>query len=243
MNNATEKLEPLADDVGANIYLNAARELGLSYRLDTRIPRRCVISHRGRDLLIIGHHTSINRLSITDKSRTQRCLAQSGLPVPQFYVTALSSPRQVAPAELQEALDFAKTRYPVVIKPVRGSLGRGVHANLQDERELLVALAHYFREQKSNFLIEEYIEGTHYRVLVYQGRVIDIVQRHPIAVYGDGDSTVRELIEADRQSRMRRVPIDIKVVELLRQQGFTLDSIPPAGCRVRGSPPTPCCVA
>ena len=91
-------------------------------------------------------------------------------------------------------------------------------------------------------LIERFVPGEDHRVLVAGGRFIAAVQRLPAAVSGDGKHTIADLL-AQANADPRRAPgkltplnpivYDEESERVLRVQGWTLDSVPPAGARVR----------
>ena len=93
-----------------------------------------------------------------------------------------------------------------------------------------------------NVVVETYLTGNDYRVLVIGGRVAAVAERVPASVTGDGEHTVRELVEIanldprrgiGHEKVLTRIQMDAAAEELVRAQGFELD----AGCRrlARGS--------
>ena len=97
--------------------------------------------------------------------------------------------------------------FPVVVKPVNGMMGVDVHLNVTTVDDI-VAIA---RRLQSNdrpadmrsIIIEEQVRGENYRVLVSNGRVVDVLHRKLAEVTGDGSRTLRELIDA-RNARQRK---------------------------------------
>ena len=82
-----------------------------------------------------------------------------------------------------------------------------------------------------NVLVEEFIEGENYRLLVLGDEVIGIVHRVPAYIIGDGESTLQQLITAKNSLRNEKmllpIPIDIELQSKLQTLGFDLNSIPP----------------
>jgi cyanophycin synthetase len=79
-------------------------------------------------------------------------------------------------------------------------------------------------------------------VLVIGGTVAAVAERVPASVVADGDHTVRELVEIENSDPRRgigheRVLTKIRVneaaEELVRQQGYDMNDVPPAGERVQ----------
>ena len=111
-----------------------------------------------------------------DKDDTRRVLGAIGLPVPEG-VTASSA---------EAAVDAAgEIGWPVLIKPLDASHGRGISGALRDDdavrRAYAVASAYGRR-----VIVEQFVTGRDYRVLVVDGRVAAVAERVPAHVVGDG---------------------------------------------------------
>jgi len=160
-----------------------------------------------------------------EKPLTNRTLRAVGVPVPDGGTAASAD----------QAWAVAKgLGLPVVVKPESGNQGKGVSVNLRTEGEVRAAYgiaATYGR----TVLIERYIEGHDYRLLVVNGRMVAAARRDPAQVTGDGQRTVRELVaEVNRDPRRRpghssvlsRISLDEAAALVLKQQGLTVDSVP-----------------
>ncbi len=126
---------------------------------------------------------------------------------------------------------------PVVVKPQYGNHGRGVTTNLLTQAEVTAAYENA-REEESTIVVEKYIEGEDYRLLVVGDRLVAAARRVPAQVIGDGKSTVRQLVaEVNKDPRrsdghstvMSFITLDPVAEAVLAQQGFNPDSVPPAG--------------
>jgi cyanophycin synthetase len=170
----------------------------------------------------------------SDKSLTNQLLNSAGLPVPRS---------QTVRAE-DEAVAAAKTiGYPVVVKPLDGNHGRGVNLDLRSEDDVRRAVPLARRESRGGELVvETYVAGNDYRVLVVGGRLAAVAQRVPAGVNADGQHTVRELVDLENADPRRgighekvltRIVLNEAATELVRKQGFELDAVPPAGTRVQ----------
>lgn len=164
----------------------------------------------------------------SDKSQTNRILADIGLPVP----------RQMIVYSLREALEAAEDiGYPVVVKPLDGNHGRGVAANLQDEEEVKAAYP-TAREISRIVVVEKFIEGLDHRMVVVGGQLIAVARREPGKVVGDGVHTVAQLVEITNQDPRRgighekvltRLAVDEQALRMLSRKGYTAETVPPAG--------------
>jgi len=170
----------------------------------------------------------------SDKSLTNQLLSAAGLPVPRAEVVDTAD-EAVAAAE--------RLGYPVVVKPLDGNHGRGVGLNLRDAD----AVRDHFGEAKrqsraGDVVVESFINGHDYRVLVVGGKLAAAAQRVPASVTGDGEHSIRQLVEiANRDPRrgighekvLTRITVDGAAEAIVAEQGFGLDDVPPPGTWVK----------
>ncbi|MGZ6341258.1 MAG: cyanophycin synthetase family protein, partial [Candidatus Limnocylindrales bacterium] len=170
----------------------------------------------------------------SDKGLTNQLLSAAGLPVPRAEVVE----------EEDEAVAAAQQLgYPVVVKPLDGNHGRGVGLDLRDEAAVRAHFPEAKRESRGgDVVVETFITGNDYRVLVIGGQVIAVAQRVPAGVTGDGMHTVRALVEITNGDPRRgighekvltRINLDAAAEAVVRHQGFGLDDVPPAGALVK----------
>jgi cyanophycin synthetase len=162
-----------------------------------------------------------------DKKLTNRLLAAAGLPVPRSEVVRTENEAVTA----ARRIDF-----PVVTKPLDGNHGRGVALDLETDAAVRQGFHRSSAEARRGVVVvESFVKGLDYRVLVIGGHMVAVAQRVPAHVIGDGKRTVKELVEAANADPRRgighekvltRIKIDDAAEELLEKQGFTLDHIP-----------------
>lgn len=123
--------------------------------------------------------------------------------------------------------------YPVVLKPRYGNHGNGVVVNIQDERTLLKE----YNILKNNFdelIIEKYVEGDDYRVLLVNYKVAAVTKRVPPEIIGDGIRNVCELINElnsdprrgnDHEKPLTKVKITSELLFYLSSRKITLNSV------------------
>src|SRR5215213_10323506 len=129
-----------------------------------------------------------------EKPLTNMMLRTVGVPVPEG---------QAAQSE-DEAWEAAQEiGLPVVVKPEAGNQGKGVSVNLLDEAEVRAAYR-ISREFRGDVLVERYVEGDDYRLLVVNGTMVAAARRDPASVMGDGRQTVRQLAEEVNRDPRRR---------------------------------------
>jgi cyanophycin synthetase len=176
------------------------------------------------------HHIAVEIAS--DKEETNRILGDLGLPVPQ---------QRLVYNEEEAAKEAVKLGFPVVLKPYNGNHGRGVSLDLKDPAAVREAF-HKAREVSRAVVVERFVTGRDYRMLVVNGQLIAVAERVPGHVMGDGVHTVEELIEIANQDPRRgighekvltRLELDHQAERCLREQGLSLQSVAAPGACVR----------
>ena len=166
-----------------------------------------------------------------DKEETNKILANCGLPVPKQELVR-SADRAVRAAE--------RLGYPVVTKPYNGNHGRGISIGLKTADEVRAGFD-AAAEHSSSVIVETYLHGDDYRLLVVGGELIAATKRTPGHVVGDGLHTVRQLVDTVNQDPRRgighekvmtRIELDAQADMMLTRQGLTVDSVPEAGRQV-----------
>ncbi len=169
-----------------------------------------------------------------DKDLTTQLLAAAGLPVP----------RSLPVRSVEDAVRQAeRIGYPVVVKPLDGNHGRGVHLDLRDAAAVRAAFDDARAEaRRGTVLVESQVNGNDYRVLVVAGAMVAVAERVPAHVIGDGKHTVAELVELTNADPRRgvghekvltRIRVDAAAAELVRAQGFELDQVVDEGVMVK----------
>lgn len=191
--------------------------------------------HQQRIRATMTSNTSSVAVDIaSNKELTLSLLSAAGLPVPKSQ-----SVRTVTDAvRLAERIG-----YPVVLKPLDGNHGRGVCLNLQNADD--VTRAYEVAKEQSrggSIIVETYVTGRDYRCLVIDGKIAAIAERVPAHVIGDGRSTIAELVEITNADPRRgvghekvltRIKVDDAAIELVADQGFSMDDVPAAGTEVK----------
>ncbi|MGH2526849.1 MAG: cyanophycin synthetase, partial [Actinomycetota bacterium] len=162
-----------------------------------------------------------------DKDMTTRLLAAAGLPVPRGEIVRTED----GAVEAANRIGF-----PAVTKPIDGNHGRGVGLDLRTELDVREGFARAIEEsRRGEVVVESYVTGNDYRVLVVGGRMVAVAQRVPAHVVGDGAHTVAELVDVTNQDPRRgighekvltRIRLDRRAEDLVRTQGYGLDDVP-----------------
>ncbi|MDQ3519805.1 MAG: cyanophycin synthetase [Gemmatimonadota bacterium] len=235
---AVNDLQDVFDSVrlgpSTNAIVEEARRRG--------IPVRRLNSH---SLVQLGLGKNLRRIQATmtdytsaigveiaqDKDDTKRVLGNIGLPVPKGDVAS----------SVEDAIEIAgEIGYPVILKPLDASHGRGISSRLDNDASVQESWP-AAREYSRRVVVEKFAQGSDHRVLVVNGKVVAAAERVPAHVVGDGVHTVRHLIdEVNADTRrgvghrkiLTKLPLDERTVEYLAECGLTLASVPASGERV-----------
>jgi len=212
----------------ARIIVNEARRRGIAVDIEDAKGNIFRLSHGGRSIACresLSDLTSAVALArCDDKSVTRRILAGRGLDVPD----------QIEAGRAEENRAFLRKHGSVVVKPARGEQGMGISVDIRDAETLSAAIARA-RRVCDKVLMESFHAGEDLRVIVIGGQVVAGAVRRPARITGDGQSSVRALIEA--QSRRRRaatggesaIPLDEETERCLAQEELSMDSVLPEG--------------
>lgn len=163
-----------------------------------------------------------------NKHITKQILMDYNIPVPRGSV-AYSQRSAAAIAE--------EIGYPVVVKPLDGNQGKGVTLNIQNEEQLISGFEQALKYSKAA-IVEKYITGRDYRVLVVGDKVSAVSERRPPSVTGDGIRSIRQLVEMENSNPLRgddhekpltRIRLDDIAMRLLARNGLSADSVPAIG--------------
>ena len=160
-----------------------------------------------------------------EKTAVKAYLKKAGIPVPGGRVVTT----------LDEAMEaFNEIGTAVVVKPDVGNHGNGSTINITNEDQLKKAFdaAIVFHP---DVIVEEYVHGGDYRLLVIDGKFIAAARREPAHVVGDGKLSVKDLIQRVNSDPLRgfghekvltQIEIDDMTERLLSLNGLSIDSVP-----------------
>ena len=165
-----------------------------------------------------------------DKDLTKSLLHAAGVPVP------MGRPAK----SLDEAWAIAQeVGLPVVVKPQDGNQGKGVSVNITARQAFDNAYA--TAERYGTVLVEKFLPGHDYRLLVVGQQLVAAARREPPLVVGDGKHTVRQLVDqvnADPRrgeghaTSLTKIRFDDIAIGRLHAQDLEPESVPAKGRRV-----------
>ncbi|MTE26867.1 cyanophycin synthetase [Winogradskyella ouciana] len=161
-----------------------------------------------------------------DKEDTKYLLEQAEVEVPKGDIIRRER-------SLEEACRYVG--YPLVIKPIDGNHGRGITVNINNYDEALEAFRQAKESSRSGaIIVEKFITGDDYRLLVINNKLVAGAIRTPAHVVGNGKSTVQELIdEVNRDPRrgyghenvLTQITVNDLTKTIIKDAGYTLDSV------------------
>lgn len=163
-----------------------------------------------------------------NKEETKRMLRNASIPVAKGDIC-------VDEEDLQATID--RIGFPIVIKPLDGNHGKGASINVTNWDDALLGLEHA-KKYSRRVIVERFITGFDFRVLVIDNKVVAAAQRVPAHVKGDGQHSIAALIEIENKDPRRgyghenvltEITVDRDTEDLLAKKGITLDHVPAKG--------------
>jgi cyanophycin synthetase len=163
-----------------------------------------------------------------NKEETKKLLDDAAIPVAKGVT--ISDPEAVSRA-------VQNLGFPLVFKPLDGNHGKGATINVKTLAEAEAAFE-YAQKYSRRVIIERFISGYDFRVLVIDNKLVAAALRVPANVKGDGSSTVQQLIDQENldprrgyghENVLTEITVDRDTMDLLDKKGYTLDTIVPNG--------------
>ncbi len=214
----------------SQIIIDTAEKLGIPWYRLTKHKDYLLLGQGCRQQLLnitsTSHSSQIAASLTHDKAAMHNRLANLGIPVPRYRLVS----------DRQQAGGYAEQiGYPVVLKPLYGRQGNGVHPGIRNAQELQAALD--ATEDQGQLMIESMLPGGDYRLLVINDQLVAAARRMPAFLIGDGHHSAEELLQQYNQHPSLRIIDKGKTrklaladfLEVLQEQGFEADSIPANG--------------
>jgi len=160
----------------------------------------------------------------SDKDETKRMLKDAAIPVAKGVCIS-------SPDDLEEAVN--DLGFPLVFKPLDGNHGKGASINVKTMEEAKAAFDHA-KKYSRKIIIERFITGFDFRVLVINHRFIAAALREPANVVGDGKSTIQQLIDEENKDPRRgyghenvltEISVDRETLDQLAKKNYTLETV------------------
>lgn len=161
-----------------------------------------------------------------DKEDTKFLLEQAEVDVPRGEIIRRET-------SLEETCRYVG--FPLVIKPIDGNHGRGITVNIRNYDDALVAFR-AAKEISHAVIVEKYIRGEDYRLLVINNKLVAAAKRTPAHVIGDGKSTIQELVDKvnsdprrgyGHENVLTQITINELTKTIIKSKGYTLETVIP----------------
>ena len=129
-----------------------------------------------------------------NKDMAKKIMFEYGIPVPEGKL--VNSEEEL----LKQCMILG---YPVVVKPNFGSHGIGVSINLKTPEEVLNAYK-IAKEYEDTIMVEKYINGNHYRLLVVGEKMVAASMRIAAHLVGNGELSIQELIKNENTKKTQK---------------------------------------
>jgi cyanophycin synthetase len=160
-----------------------------------------------------------------DKELTKKMLDSASIPVASGSIC-------VDEEDLEDTIK--KIGYPIVIKPLDGNHGKGASINVTNWENAKAGLA-FAKEYSRRVIVEKFITGFDFRVLVIDNKLVAAAKRVPAHIIGNGKNTIQELIDLTNldprrgyghENVLTEITIDRDTLDLLEKLQYTLETIP-----------------
>ncbi|RXR21809.1 cyanophycin synthetase [Flavobacterium stagni] len=160
-----------------------------------------------------------------NKEETKRMLDMASIPVASGGIC-------VDEEDLENVIK--KIGFPIVIKPLDGNHGKGASINVKNLEDAKAGLAHA-KNYSRRVIVEKFITGFDFRVLVIDNKLVAAALREPAHVKGDGVNSIQQLIDETNKDPRRgyghenvltEITVDRDTTDLLTKLGYDLDTVP-----------------
>jgi cyanophycin synthetase len=163
-----------------------------------------------------------------NKDETKRLLQDAAIPVA----------KGVTISDIEDLPDaIRRVGYPLVFKPLDGNHGKGASINVKTDEAAKEAFE-YAKTYSRKIIIEKFITGYDFRILVIDHKMVAAALRVPAHVTGNNVNTIKELIDKENEDPRRgyghenvltEITIDRDTLDLLEKKSYTLETIPSKG--------------
>lgn len=160
----------------------------------------------------------------SNKDETKRMLQDAAIPVAEGRCISIIE-------EVDEVIE--EIGFPLVFKPLDGNHGKGASINVKTVEDAKAAFEHA-KKYSRRIIVEKFVTGYDFRVLVINHQFIAAALREPAHVTGDGKSTIQELIDKENKDPRRgyghenvltEISVDKETMDQLAKKNYTLETV------------------
>ncbi len=207
-----------------NIIIREAKKLGLGVKV-LQEKRRFLELSKGRRKFLLRQNFRIK----TDRFGTRNISLFKDLTYLLWRREKIPIPKTTTVSSLKEAEKKMKEiSRPWVIKNATGSLSKYVWVNISNHQKAISIFKKlFFSCRVKKVIIQEFIKGREFRVLVLKDKILSIVELIWPHVVGNGRLSVRKLIRNLAKIAKCKIATDKDLKKLIKLQGYCLDSVLP----------------
>jgi cyanophycin synthetase len=163
-----------------------------------------------------------------NKEETKRMLDNASIPVASGSIC-------VDEEDLEACIK--KIGYPIVLKPLDGNHGKGASINVKTWEDAVAGLE-YAQKYSRRIIVEKFITGFDFRVLIIDNKLVAAAKRVPANVVGNGTDTIQQLINTTNldprrgyghENVLTQIDVDRDTTDLLEKLEYTLETVPKKG--------------
>lgn len=211
------------------VYIKAAEKLGIDIEILDEESSYVSLHSKGKEFKVKSSMISLNNqvcsTIVKNKFFTIKILKNLNCPTPDSA--------KFIKEDLEKIKADAVNKIPCVVKPNKRSQGSFVFAGLTSVEQIdsVLKIIEENLHHNEEVVVENFVSGKEFRILLFQGKIIDIIERVPAFVEGNGESSIEELIKLKNEKRKELgtdeiINIDNKLIMKLKESGLELQSIP-----------------
>ena len=163
-----------------------------------------------------------------NKEQTKKMLSDASIPVASGGIC-------VDEEDLEAVVK--KIGYPIVLKPLDGNHGKGASINVKTWEDAVAGLA-YAKKYSHRIIVEKFITGFDFRVLIIDNKLVAAAKRVPAHVVGNGKDSIQQLIDTTNldprrgyghENVLTEIDVDRDTTDLLEKLNYTLETVPKSG--------------
>jgi cyanophycin synthetase len=210
------------------LLIDALLKCGAQVRLLDAFEELVEVTYKGKKDFLLDRFSSkvpyhVVKMS-ADKHFAKKIMKENGINTPEGKVftgnTAL------------DAIDYAESNYPLVLKPNWGSHGDNIHVNINGAEQLKNSINHFINATDINnpFIIEKFHPWKEYRLFITEKGGFAVIHREWSSIIGNGEDSIESLIEKENKYRVELkkkeptslcpIVIDNEVYQFLEEQNI-----------------------
>lgn len=163
-----------------------------------------------------------------NKEQTKKMLEMASIPVASGSIC-------IDEDSLAEVIQ--KIGYPIVLKPLGGNHGKGASINVTNWEDAVAGLT-FAQAYGKRVIVEKFITGFDFRILVIDNKLVAAAKRVPAHVIGNGADNIQQLIDTTNldprrgyghENVLTQIDVDRDTEDLLEKLKYTLQTIPRIG--------------